>query len=52
MPEKELLSFLVCPKCKGTLSHEKDALICQKCRLKYHIKEGVPDMLIKDAEKF
>lgn len=54
MLSKELLDILACPKCKGSLDYDKKSgkLICKKCRLKYKINNGIPDMLIEDAEKF
>ncbi len=54
MLNKDLLEILVCPKCKGDLDYdqENEKLICQKCRLKYPIKDDIPVMLIDEAEKF
>jgi hypothetical protein len=54
MIDKELLDILACPKCKGELEYdqENEKLICHKCRLKYKIKDGIPIMLIDEAEKF
>lgn len=45
----ELLSILVCPKCKGTLAEEPSALRCDACRLRYRIDDGIPVMLIDEA---
>ena len=49
--DKELLEIMVCPKCKGdlNLTPEKDGLFCEKCRLKYPIKDDIPIMLIDEA---
>ena len=52
MLSKELLSVIACPKCKGNVKYDKNKLVCNKCRLLYKILEGIPDMLIEDAEKF
>jgi uncharacterized protein YbaR (Trm112 family) len=54
MLSKELLDILACPKCKGDLRYEEEqeVLICNNCRLKYHIKDDIPVMLIDEAEKF
>lgn len=51
--DQELLSILACPKCKGEvkLTEEKDALVCDACKLKYPIKDDIPVMLIDEAEK-
>jgi len=51
MIKKELLEILACPKCKGPVSLDQDekGIICQKCRLLYEIKDGIPVMLIDKA---
>ncbi len=50
----ELLEILVCPRCKGPLEYrqEENVLICQRCRLRYPVRDGIPIMLEKEAEKF
>jgi len=50
---KELLAILVCPKCKGDtrLNEAGDGLICDRCKLLYEIKDGIPVMLIDEAKK-
>ncbi|MFO7761495.1 MAG: Trm112 family protein [Thermodesulfobacteriota bacterium] len=54
MIKQELLEILACPKCKGpvVLNEKKDKLVCQKCRLRYKIKNDIPIMLIDEAEPF
>ena len=54
MLDQELLDILACPQCKGDLEYDKEnqKLICNKCRLKYDIKDDIPIMLIDEAEKF
>ncbi|OQX94997.1 tetraacyldisaccharide 4'-kinase [candidate division KSB1 bacterium 4572_119] len=54
MLSKELQEILACPQCKGELEYDKknEKLICDKCRLKYKIKDDIPIMLIDEAEKF
>ncbi len=49
---KELLDILACPKCKGDikLNETEDGLICDGCKLLYRIKDGIPVMLIDEAE--
>jgi uncharacterized protein YbaR (Trm112 family) len=49
---KELLEVLACPKCKGDikLNEKKDALICDRCRLIYPIRDDIPVMLIDEAK--
>ncbi len=48
---RELLEILCCPKCKGglILTEKEDGLICKKCSLLYHIKDGIPVMLVEEA---
>ena len=46
---KDLLSILVCPRCKNDLREKGMFLICEKCKLAYPILDDVPDMLIEDA---
>jgi hypothetical protein len=48
---RELLEMLACPKCKGDikLTENEDGLICEKCKLLYPIRDGIPVMLIDEA---
>ena len=48
----ELLEILACPKCKGDirLSPSQDSLICDRCKLVYEIRDGIPIMLIDEAK--
>ena len=52
--DEELLEILVCPKCKGELEYREDeeALLCHECRLRYEIDDGIPVMLVDEAEPF
>lgn len=54
MIDPKLLEILVCPACKGDLKYEEkdQKLVCEKCRLKYPIKNDIPIMLADQAEKF
>jgi len=51
--KKELLDILACPKCKGDLrlNGPGNGLICDNCKLLYHIKDDIPVMLVDEAEK-
>ena len=51
--DKKLLDVLACPKCKGNLGYEKakNRLVCKRCRLAYRIEDGIPIMLVEEAEK-
>ena len=52
MIDKELLDILACPACKGDIVYdqENEKLICQKCGRRYPIRDGIPVMLIDEAE--
>ena len=45
----ELLGIMVCPVCKGHLSHEQspahEALVCPACSATYKVGDGIPHML-------
>jgi len=51
MPDNKLFEILVCPKCKGglTVVEGGKALVCDACRLKFPVRDGVPVMLIDEA---
>ncbi len=51
MLDKQLLEILVCPKCKGELDYraEQNELVCNACRLRYEVRDGIPIMLIDEA---
>lgn len=53
IPE-ELLEILACPKCKGEIRLRPDpqAILCERCRLAYPVRDGIPVMLIDEAEAF
>jgi len=50
MIDERLLKILVCPQCHGELALEDDRLVCQACGLRYPIRDGIPVMLIEEAE--
>jgi len=49
-----LLEIIVCPQCKGSIvpTQEEDMLICNHCQLKYPVREGIPVMMLDEAESF
>jgi uncharacterized protein YbaR (Trm112 family) len=53
MIEKELMEVLVCTKCHAPVREETDRLVCTnpECGLRYPIRDGIPSMLITDAEQ-
>lgn len=49
----ELLKILVCPKSKGPLEHyagPPEVLVCRESRLVYSVQDGIPVMLIDEAQ--
>ena len=52
--DKELLSILACPQCKGdlTVTDEEDGLVCTQCRIVFPIKEGVPILMMEEADPY
>ena len=51
MIDKELLAILACPACRGDVELKNEKIVCTKCGLKYPIKDGIPIMLVDEAEK-
>ncbi|MFN2615469.1 MAG: Trm112 family protein [Actinomycetota bacterium] len=51
---KELLDILICPNCHGKIEY-KDAeqkIYCRgQCKYVYPVRDGIPIMLIDEAEK-
>ncbi|MDD5059934.1 MAG: Trm112 family protein [Candidatus Omnitrophica bacterium] len=50
MIDKELIDILACPACKGDVELAGNKIICKQCKKKYPIRDGVPIMLIDEAE--
>ncbi len=51
MIDPMLLEILACPLCKTEVRLENDRLVCVQCRRRYPIREGIPVMLIEEAEQ-
>jgi uncharacterized protein YbaR (Trm112 family) len=51
--DKELLEILVCPNCRGEVEYRQNEqlIVCKKCGLRYPVRDGIPVMLIEEAEK-
>lgn len=49
--DKKLLETLVCPQCRGALDPVEGgwALVCDRCKLKYPVRDGIPMMLAEEA---
>lgn len=50
MVKKELLEVLACPLGKEPVKLEGDKLVCTACGARFPIKDGIPIMLIDEAE--
>jgi hypothetical protein len=51
--DPELLEILVCPNDRGELDYleAEQVLVCRSCGYRYPIRDGIPVMLIDEAEK-
>ena len=49
--DKELLEILACPVCKTQVTQEEDSLVCTECGRRYPIRDGIPIMLVDEAEQ-
>ncbi|HET8569890.1 MAG TPA: Trm112 family protein [Candidatus Limnocylindria bacterium] len=49
--DKELLEILVCPEDKKPVREEGDRLVCSACGRRYPVRDGIPVMLVDEAEK-
>ena len=47
----QLLSILVCPKCRGELEYreQQSSLVCPACKLSYPVRDDIPIMLVDEA---
>jgi len=54
MLDKQLMEIIACPKCtrRGSLEYNqsKNSLVCKDCKLSYPVRDGIPVMLIDEAE--
>ena len=52
MISPELVDILRCPldPSHTRLSLEGDALSCQRCRVQFAIKDGIPNMVVEEAK--
>ena len=47
---KELLDILACPVCKTAVRLEGDELVCDTCKRRYQVEDGIPIMLVEDTK--
>lgn len=48
--DRELLEILACPVDKAPLREESDKLVCSACGRRYPVRDGIPVMLVEEAE--
>ncbi len=51
MIDKELLDILACPACKADVELKENKIVCRRCGKRYPVRDGIPVMLIDEAEK-
>ncbi len=51
--DSEFVQILACPACKSPVEVKGEKVVCTQsaCGLKYPIKDGIPVMLVDEAEK-
>ena len=50
--DQDLLDILVCPNCRGDVEYreEEQLIVCLQCGYRYPVRDGIPVMLIEEAE--
>lgn len=51
MIDPTLLEILACPACKTAVALDGERLVCGSCGRRYPIREGIPVMLLEEAEQ-
>ena len=53
MIDTKLLDILACPACKGDVEYDarNERIICTECNKKYPVRDGIPVMLVDEAEE-
>lgn len=52
--DEKLLEIMACPNCRGEVEYleSQDVIACRgKCGYRYPVRDGIPVMLIDEAEK-
>ena len=47
---KDLLEILACPVDHAPVREEGDRLVCSACARRYPVRDGIPVMLVDEAE--
>jgi uncharacterized protein YbaR (Trm112 family) len=48
--DKDLLDILACPACRADVRLEGDRIVCAGCGRRYPVRDGIPIMLVEEAE--
>lgn len=51
MIDPEFAERLACPSCKLSLRLDGDQLVCQECSRRFPVRDGVPVLLLDEAEE-
>jgi hypothetical protein len=51
MIDPKLLEILACPACKTPVLDEGEGLRCTQCGRRYPVRDGIPVMLIEEADR-
>ncbi|HZU06560.1 MAG TPA: Trm112 family protein [Chloroflexota bacterium] len=49
--DEEFLALLACPVCKTRVERVEERLVCTSCGRRYPIRDGIPVMLVEEAEQ-
>ena len=51
--DKKQIEMMACPECNGKLDYNKSdkTLVCNHCKLAFPVRDGIPVMLIEEAQK-
>ncbi len=52
MVDTKLIEILACPACRGDVEYDtrNEKIICVDCGRKYPVRDGIPVMLVDEAE--
>ncbi len=51
MVDEDLLKILACPACKADVVLKDNKIVCTQCGRKYPVRDGIPIMLVDEAER-
>ncbi|MBI2870887.1 MAG: Trm112 family protein [Candidatus Omnitrophica bacterium] len=50
MIDEKLLAILACPVCKKKVRWNQERLVCESCGRRYPVRDGIPIMLVEEAD--